>query len=112
LQDAAYIDPFLEYNGRLGWNHSFKNRFFYLNNRNNASQSNRSAVYYSEYQVQKLIRAGWLKGFSVTGGVVHSLTRGSSELYKGNLPDSSGLNAFSSNRNIAGYIQLERRFFD
>lgn len=112
LQQAFYLDPFVEYSGAKGWKQSFRNRIFFLNNRNDAGKSNRSTVYYSEYQIQKNVKEGVLRNTLITGGLVHSQSLGTSELYKGNLPDNSGQSAISSNRNAAAYLQLERSFFN
>ena len=108
LQDVSYVDPFITYSGKKGWNHYLRNRWFYLNNNNDNNQSNRSNVFYSEYQVQK----SFSKGYTATGGIVHSFTMGSSELYKGSLADSIPGEAKSTNRNIAAYLQIDKTFFD
>jgi len=107
VQDVSYVDPFINYTGKKGWNHSLKNRWFHLNNDNDNNQSNRSDVYYSEYQVQKQIA----NGYNFTAGVVHSYTNGTSDLYKGNLADTIEAQASSSNRNIASYFQVNKTFF-
>jgi len=108
LQDVSYIDPFIKYLGKKGWSHSLKNRWFHLNNNNDNNQSNRSDVFYSEYQVQRLFSSG----YNLTGGVLHSLSKGTSDLYKGNVADTTNSPASSSNRNIAAYIQVGKTFFN
>jgi iron complex outermembrane receptor protein len=112
LQTAAYVDPFVQYYGKKGFRHVLRNRWFYLDNDNDNNQSNKSQVFFSEYQVQKKVDAGFLKGLMFTAGAVHSLTRGTSDLYKGNLSDTVNQKAFSDNRNLAAYIQLERSFWE
>lgn len=108
LQDVSYIDPFIKYLGKKGWSHSLKNRWFHLNNNNDNNQSNRSDVFYSEYQVQRLFTSG----YNLTGGVVHSFSQGTSDLYKGNVVDTTNSQASSSNRNMAAYIQVGKTFFN
>lgn len=107
LQDVSYVDPFITYNGKKGWNHYLRNRWFHLNNNNDNNQSNRSDVFYSEYQLQKKFNSG----YNITAGVVHSYTIGKSQLYKGNLADSLASEASSTNQNIAGYVQVDKTFF-
>jgi iron complex outermembrane receptor protein len=112
LQDVFYLDPFIRYTGKTGWNQVLRNRIFYLNNNNNNNQSNRSTVFYSEYQLQRNFTEGILKKLFFSGGIVHSYTIGKSDLYSGNLGDSLTQETKSGNRNIAAYIQLERQFFE
>jgi iron complex outermembrane receptor protein len=112
LQDVYYVDPFVEYVGKKGFRHSLKNRFFHLNNNNDNNQSNKSDLFYSEYQLQKQIQKGFLKSLTINAGVVHQLTKGVSDLYKGNISDSITAPASSSNRNIAAFVQLEKTFFE
>ncbi|MFM2285074.1 MAG: hypothetical protein RLZZ543_571 [Bacteroidota bacterium] len=111
LQNVWYVDPFIRYAGKGGWNHVIRNRWFHLNNNNDNNQSNQSDVLYSEYQVQRQFKKGLLQGLSFTSGVLHSYTIGSSDLYKGSLSDTVTAKASSGNRNIAAYLQLNRTFF-
>jgi iron complex outermembrane receptor protein len=112
LQDVYNIDPFVNYLGKKGFRHSLRNRYFHLNNNNDNNQSNKSDLIYNEYQLQKQIDKGVLSGLMLTAGALHSFTFGVSDLYKGNLTDTTGLQAKSENRNIAAYLQLERTFWD
>ena len=111
LQNVWYVDPFIRYTGKGGWSHVLRNRWFHLNNNNDNNQSNRSDVLYSEYQVQRLFKNGILQGLSLTSGLLHSYTIGTSDLYKGSLSDTVTSKASSGNRNIAAYLQLNRTFF-
>jgi len=43
---------------------------------------------------------------------VHSLSKGTSDLYKGNVVDTTNSQASSSNRNMAAYIQVGKTFFN
>ncbi len=112
LQTAAYVDPFVQYLGKKGYRHVLRNRWFHLDNNNDNNQSNKSNLFFSEYQLQKRYENGPLKGLILTAGALHSYTRGVSELYKGNLSDTLNQQAFSDNRNIAAYLQLERTFWE
>lgn len=112
LQTAAYVDPFVQYLGKKGYRHVFRNRWFHLDNVNDNNQSNKSDLFFSEYQLQKRYESGFLKGLMFTAGALHSYTRGISELYKGTLSDTLNQQAFSDNRNIAAYLQLERTFWE
>ncbi len=111
LQQAWYVDPFVRYTGKKGWSHVIRNRWFHLNNNNDNNQSNQSDVFYSEYQIQRQFKEGFLNGLSVTSGLLHSYTKGSSDLYKGGLSDTVSQKAVSGNRNVAAYLQLNRTFF-
>jgi outer membrane receptor protein involved in Fe transport len=112
LQDVYNIDPFINYLGKKGFRHSLRNRYFHLNNNNDNNQSNKSDLIYNEYQLQKQVDKGVLSGLMLTAGALHSYTFGVSDLYKGNLSDTTGQQAKSENRNIAAYVQLERTFWD
>ena len=112
LQNVWYVDPFIRYTGKKGWSQVFRNRWFHLNNNNDNNQSNKSDVFYSEYQIQRQFKTGVLTGMSITSGLVHSYTMGTSDLYKGGLSDTVTAKAESGNRNMAAYLQLNKTFFN
>lgn len=107
LQDVFHIDPFINYY-RGNSKHSFRNRYFYLNNNNDNNQSNKSNLIYSEYQFQHSFDDGFFKGATVTAGVVNILTTASSNLYKGNLAQANDQEGKSSASNQAAYIQFDK----
>ncbi len=94
------IDPFLTYYDGSNGRHRVLGRFYRVENDNDANQSNFSSLYYAEYQYQKKITAAELV---MTAGVVSSGTRVEAELY--------GDTTFTS-RNIAGYLQVDKEFFN
>lgn len=94
------IDPFVNYYDKGGNRHRLQGRFYNVDNDNNLDQSNASDMYYGEYQFQRQIKAAELV---ITSGIVFSGTNISAELY--------GDTTFTS-RNIAGYVQLEKKFLD
>lgn len=94
------IDPFATYYDKGGNRHRLQGRFYNVDNNNDQNQSNSSDMYYGEYQFQRQITAAELV---ITAGAVVSGTAISAELY--------GDTTFSS-RNIAGYIQVEKKLLD
>ena len=75
-------------------------RFYSVNNDNDRNQSNQSDLYYAEYQFQRRFEDIDLV---LTSGIVSSGTWVSAELY--------GDTTFTS-QNYAGYMQLDKKFFD
>lgn len=94
------LDPFLTYYDGSGNRHRFLGRFYSVNNDNDRNQSNASQSYYGEYQFHKRLVGPDL---AITAGVVGMATSINAELY--------GDTTFSS-RNIATYLQLDKKFFD
>ncbi|MCB9290466.1 MAG: TonB-dependent receptor [Lewinellaceae bacterium] len=94
------IDPYVSYYDKSGNRHRLQGRFYNVDNKNNLNQSNSSDMYYGEYQFQRQIADAELV---ITAGAVFSGTNISAELY--------GDTTFTS-RNIAGYVQLEKKLLD
>jgi iron complex outermembrane receptor protein len=94
------LDPHVTYFDKSGNRHKFLGRFYDVNNDNSANQSNFSTILYGEYQFQRrFVNADLV----VTAGIVTMRTRVEAELY--------GDTTFRS-RNLAGYIQLEKKLGD
>jgi iron complex outermembrane receptor protein len=94
------LDPHVTYFDKAGNRHKFLGRFYDVNNDNSANQSNFSTILYGEYQFQRrFVNADLV----VTAGIVTMRTRVEAELY--------GDTTFRS-RNLAGYIQLEKKLED
>lgn len=91
------IDPFITYFDNDGNRHKFNGRFFGVDNNNTDNQSNKSDLYYGEYQFQRKFDG---IGLVATAGLVGIYTDVSAELY--------GDTTFTSN-NLAGYLQLEKK---
>ncbi|MEM9835717.1 MAG: TonB-dependent receptor [Bacteroidota bacterium] len=94
------IDPSVTYYTKNGDRHRLLSRFYSVNNRNNANRSNQSDLYYGEYQFQKRFSES---NIILTAGAVGQGTSVNAELY--------GDTTYTSN-NFAGYLQLEKKFFD
>lgn len=95
------IDPFLNYVTKKGWQHKLKSRVFSLNNRvdngdPNNDQSNKSLMYYADYQ-SAFRMFGALK---ITYGATLISTKTQSPLFNGDQK--------ASNRAI--YIQIDQKF--
>lgn len=93
------VDPYVTWFDRSGNRHKVLGRFYAVDNNNNENRSNRSALYYGEYQ--------FLRRFSriplvLTGGVVTQSSRIEAELY--------GDTIFTS-ANLAAYMQLDLTVF-
>lgn len=94
------LDPTLTYYDKKNNRHRFLGRFYSVNNDNDRNQSNQSDLYYAEYQFQRRFED---LDFVLTSGIVSSGTWVSAELY--------GDTTFTS-QNYAGYMQLDKKFFD
>ncbi len=94
------IDPFVEYFSASGLKLKLLGRYFKSDNYNDTNQSTLSDLYYGEFQAQKR----WEDlALTVTTGVATIYGTVDAELYAGN--------TFSTN-NVAGYLQLDKKFFD
>ncbi len=94
------LDPTLTYYDNKNNRHRFLGRFYSVNNDNDRNQSNQSDLYYAEYQFQRRFED---LDLVLTSGIVSSGTWVSAELY--------GDTTFTS-QNYAGYMQLDKKFFD
>lgn len=94
--DRFNIDPFITY--YKGTNKfSLRNRYFKTLNRNDKNQGSTAELYYSEFQYQKR----FANNLNLTTGLVY--------MEQQVLGDS--LYGRHSGHNIAGYIQVEKKFF-
>lgn len=105
LEQQTYfnLDPFIKYDAGNGISHSLVTRVFHSEDVRTSNQSTNGTLYYSEYQLQRKYKN---LDLTFTGGVVGSMATTHAQLY-----DSSGT---PNNRttNIAGYIQLDKKFWD
>lgn len=92
-----FIDPHLNYFDHYGNRHKVMTRFYSVNNDNNLNQANQSQLYYGEYQFQRNITSVDLV---LTAGILGSTSRVDAELYSDTILHS---------RNLAGYLQLEKK---
>lgn len=94
------VDPSITYYTNNGDRHRILSRFYSVRNQNSDNRSNESDLFYGEYQYQKK----WEKiGLVVTSGLVGQGTSVNAQLY--------GDTTYTS-RNYAGYLQVEKKFFD
>lgn len=93
------IDPFITYFDKGGNRHKFLGRFYSVDNDNGLNQSNASHSFYGEYQFQRKFEGGLV----LTAGLVGLSSKVEAELY--------GDTTFTS-RNFAGYLQLDKKFFE
>ena len=94
------IDPFVTYFDKSGNRHRLTGRFYHVDNQNNDNRSNVSELFYTEYQFQKKWED---KKVVLSSGLVSTFTNVQAELY--------GDTTYRS-RNLAAYVQLEKKFFD
>jgi len=118
------IDPYVTYIGKLGSSYNLRTRYFYVNYDNSNGQGNGSNQVFAEFQYQKRFlgpkgqQSKFLKNFSITAGVMTTYTIGIAELFAGTKPNPGGVDSltnpdiFTSNLNLAGYAQLENKFFN
>ncbi len=103
-QFMFYVDPFLTYYSKSGYRHSLKSRIFYVNNDNGNNQSNRSIVYFGDYQFQRKFEN--LEDLTLTAGLTGNYTHSYAELYA-----ASG-GPLNLSRNFAAYTQLDKKFWE
>ncbi len=96
------IDPFVKYYTTNGITHSIVTRIFHSNNQISNNQSNRGTMFYGEYQLQRDFKSIDL---NFTGGVASNVSTSFAQLYA-----SSGT-PNNRNVNIAGYVQLDKKFW-
>lgn len=96
------VDPFIKYYSKSGISHSLVTRIFHSDNQISNNQSNRGTMFYGEYQMQRNFKSVDL---NFTGGVVANISTSFAELYA-----SSG-QPLNQNKNIAGYFQLDKKFW-
>lgn len=103
------IDPYIVYHGPKGHNHALRTRLFVTDNNNDTEQGSLAQFYYGEYQYQY----HFPNALALTAGLVGSYTHVESDLYD---DASSGVGIDSAapriGRNVSGYIQLDKKFFD
>lgn len=91
------IDPYINYYGPHGSRQSIRTRFYRTTNRNDTKQASIADFYYVEYQFQHKFE----NTFTITAGAVGTHTNVKSDLYNSHHA-----------QNFAGYVQLDRKFFD
>lgn len=91
------IDPFIVYHGEKGHNHALRTRLFVTDNNNDTQQGSLAKYYYGEYQYQFRFQ----NRLSLTAGVVATYTDVKSDLYLDR-----------TSRNMSGYFQFDRKFWD
>ncbi|MBK8724256.1 MAG: TonB-dependent receptor [Saprospiraceae bacterium] len=94
-----YIDPTVTYFDKYENKHKFLGRFYSVNNQVSGDKSNKSNLYYAEYQFQRV----FARQYIATAGLVYTGTSVKAQLYGDSLLSSS---------NYAAYAQLEKKFFD
>lgn len=124
LSTIFNLDPYVAYVGKLGSTYNLRTRFFYVNYDNDNGQGNASRQFFGEFQYQKRFlgpkgqKSKFLKNFTITAGVMTTFTVGIAELFAGTPPNPPGAdsvevnNIYTNNFNLAGYTQLENKFFD
>lgn len=100
---SFYIDPFITFFTKTGLKHDIHARIFYTNNDNSNNQSNKTNVYYLEYQFGKELSI--INDLRITGGIVANHVYSSAPLYVGNGSDKNVL------RNYSAYTQLDKKFW-
>lgn len=94
------IDPYFNYSDEKGNRHKILGRFYKSSNNNSNNQSNFVNQYYAEYQYQRRFEK---INFTITTGAVAQYATVDAELYA---------EPFTTSRNIAGYIQLDKKFWN
>jgi outer membrane cobalamin receptor len=105
LQDqfVFYLDPFVNFYSKLGITHSFKSRILYNNVEGSNDQSNRSTVYYADYNFGR--KYDFLKNFAFIGGLTFQYNDVFSDMYSGSgTPRNSLLNQ-------SGYVEMDFNIF-
>jgi iron complex outermembrane receptor protein len=106
LQDqyTFNLDPFLNYYSSAGYKHSFKSRVLYNYIGSSNEQTNRSTVYYADYNFKR--EYDFLKDFSFIGGLSFQYNDVNSQLYDGSGSPKNHM------LNLSGYAEFENSFFN
>ena len=92
------LDPYMSvYDNKIN-RHRLQGRIYYNDNENNLNQSNRSLLFYGEYQFQRLFIN---PDVNMTAGIVASSVDSDSEFFD---------NADVRHMNYAAYVQLDKSF--
>lgn len=106
------IDPFVTYFDPAGNRHRVQLRYNQVDNDNTNQQGNFSKFYYGEYQFQRR----WEElDFSITTGGVASYVTVEADLYADSVRVDGRFEQVGDpldGSNFAGYVQLDKRFFD
>jgi outer membrane receptor protein involved in Fe transport len=100
------IDPSVQYFDRSGNRHKFIGRYFFIRNNNSDDQSNNSRMNYGEYQFQRQ-----MGGLVLTTGLVGIYTTVKAKLYNNTSNPNADPTKYT-NRNIAGYLQLDYKLLE
>ncbi len=100
------IDPSITVFDRVGNRHRILTRYYDVDNNITNNQANRSRTWYTEYQFQRRFND---LDLVLSAGAVYIGSSMEGQLYGDTI--SSVVSGFSS-RNLAGYAQLEKEFFD
>jgi iron complex outermembrane receptor protein len=96
-----YIDPYISFHSKGGWDHTLKSRIFYSNNDNGNEQSNKTDVYMTEYRFNKQFST-WSR-LNLTGGLFYHQSFSTASLYAGSGSTKNTL------ENYALFLQLEKK---
>jgi outer membrane cobalamin receptor len=109
LQDQKmfYLDPYITYLAKNGFEYSLRARYFYTYNVETYNPTNLTKVEYAEFQTIKKFYA--LGGLNVTAGLVMNETYSHTD----SLRDFGVFLPLSTNtlQNYAGYAQLDKKFW-
>ncbi len=94
------VDPAVTLYDGFSNRHRLQGRVFYIDNNNEALQSNQSTTLYAEYQFQR--RLEQFGGLEIAAGLVASTVFSTAEVY--------GSRSYRHN-NYAGYVQVDKKLF-
>lgn len=103
-QTLLNLDPFLNLNLESGSKHKIHGRLLSANNEITGNQSNKSTVFFGDYQFQR--NYAGLSNLEFIGGFSAQYTDSYAELYAG-----SG-SPYNHLLNVSGYGQLEKKFYE
>ncbi len=95
-----FVDPTVTFFDGAGNQHKLLSRYYFVNNRSNNNQAQKSQLYYGEYQFQRRFEES---GILLSLGAVGMYTDSESQLF--------GDTTYSIT-NYATYAQVEKKFFD
>ncbi len=95
-----FVDPSVTYFDKSKGQHKFLSRLFFVNNDNNANRSNKSNLFYSEYQYVKHLSD---KKATLSAGIVYTGTSVDAKIYG---------DAVYTSYNTGIYAQYEQKFFE
>ncbi|MGE5424131.1 MAG: TonB-dependent receptor, partial [Syntrophothermus sp.] len=114
-ETTFYVDPYVKYFADNGDAHIFRNRVYYSNSNAALNQSSSSVTVFDEYQYSHKFRN--MGDLMLMAGVANTYVYSYGQVFSGILgndgtTNNKGVYGTFVSENLAGYLQLEKKFFN